>query len=504
MPSLRSIAIKPYLLYKNREVVRSEKNAVACQNKTFKALINKAKDTEFGKEHQFNTISNYAEFKKLVPLRDYEELLPWLSKVIDGESNIVWPGRPVFFAKSSGTTSGTKYIPVSKELLANHINSSRYMGISYAIHRGTSYLEGKILQFADPFVFDDINGVKAASISACKTSSIPAFFRKLFLPSQEVSAVPDYKLKLQAMVAECIGQDIRMLVAMPAWLIPFLKELQHQTGKSFSENFPNFQLLMMSGMRYQPYLPILEEYMTSQYDVLESYPASEGIFAYQDRMGEEGMVLVSNQGIHYEFVPTEEVYSQHPTRLSLEEVELDKQYALILNTCGGLWGYILGDSVKFISLNPYRIIVSGRTSQYMSAFGEHILQEEAENCLLSATGPKKVSCFTASPIVNDEKPHHKWYVEFLNMPDSSLDLPNQLDHNLRSKNLCYDDLRNAGALDSPVIIPLKEGALLSYLISIGKQGAQHKVPRLRNDTQFTGGLEEFLQAHPEWRMPKSN
>ena len=472
-------------------------NPIYCQQKILQELLLDAKDTQFGKDHFFTSIHNYESFKQKVPLRNYEDLLPYIEKIKAGNKNIIWKGRPAFFGKTSGTTSRTKYIPVTKDSLNNQLGAPQYAAVNYANrYKQYSFLKGKMLLFSDGHFFEDLNGIKTAPISTIANSCIPQLYKWMRLPSDKINAIPEYEKRIEAMIRATVGKDIRTIVAMPIWLLIFLRALKTNTGKEFKELFPNFQLLLLSGMDYEPFLQQIKEYIDLPFDLLETYPSTEGFIAYQDKLEERGMQLVLNNGIFFEFIPLEYLQSNHSKRVSLKDVEVGIEYALILNTNAGLWGYIIGDTVRFKSLFPHKIEITGRIAQYISAFGEHVTLEETDKSLAETATicNATIISYTVAPNISKSAslPFHEWLIEFGKLPDNLDAFAKILNDKMCERNFSYKDVVTHQAIQPLKITLIPEGGFEKYLKEYDKTGLQQKIPHIQNDYQFVGRLKEII------------
>jgi hypothetical protein len=470
---------------------------IGCQNRLMHSFVEEAKHTVFGKDHGFDKITTYEDFTRQVPLRTYEQLLPYIERIKAGEKDVLWKGRPAFFGKTSGTTSNTKYIPVTNDSLKNHIGGGQYSPVQYA-HRNkkTAFLKGKSLFFSDGHFFENINGIKTAPISTIGNSLVPWWYRWLRLPSDEINAIPDYKERIEAMIDLAETNDIRIIVAMPVWLLVFLRSLKARTGKDFKQLFPNFQLLILSGMDYEPFLPEIKKYINMPFDVYETYPTTEGLLAYQDHLEERGMQLILNNGIFFEFVEVDTLFKENPKRVSLKDVEPGINYALVLNTNAGLWGYINGDTVRFKTVFPHRIEITGRIAQYISAFGEHVTVEETEKSIAETASECSATIveFTVAPNIKDDGtlPYHEWFIEFGQAPDHMEDFAARLDKKICSRNFSYKDVVTHKAIEPLKIMVIPKGGFETLLRLSGKTGMQQKIPHARNDYQFAGQLKKAL------------
>lgn len=471
-------------------------NAVQAQEQWLKKLLNDAKETEFGRAHSFSTIKNYEDYKKLVPIRDYEDLRPYIDKVVEGQSDILWKGKPQYFAKTSGTTSGVKYIPISKESMPEHIRAARNALLTYIHETGNSnFVNGKMIFLQGSPVLADKHGIKVGRLSGIVAHLVPAYLQKNRLPSYEINCIEDWEQKVDAIVEETIKEDMTLISGIPPWVQMYFDKLTEKSGgKLIKDIFKNFQLFVYGGVNFEPYRAKIEASIGKKIDSIETYPASEGFIAYQDSQTEKGLLLLADAGIYYEFVPADEFYNENPTRLNLSQVELDKNYALILSTNAGLWAYNIGDTVKFVSLNPYKIVVTGRIKHFISAFGEHVIGEEVEYALLSVANTEGVEIveFTVAPQVNPDKgelPYHEWFIEFSKEPKDLQAFAQKVDEVLRKNNIYYADLIEGSILQTLKIRKMSKDCFVNYMKSQGKLGGQNKVPRLSNDRKIVEELK---------------
>lgn len=492
---LKAALSKPFAAFIVKGVNKWKKNAVAAQRDTLAELIAAAKDTSFGKDHGFSTISNYEDFKKQVPVRDYEELRPYIDRVVAGDKDVMWPGKPAYFAKTSGTTSGAKYIPISKESMPEHIKAARNALLTYVHETGnTSFVNGKMIFLQGSPVMTEKNGVKLGRLSGIVANLVPKYLQKNRLPSYETNCIEDWEQKVDAIVEETYAENMTLISGIPPWVQMYFDRLIEKSGgKQIKDIFKNFQLFVYGGVNYEPYRAKIEASIGRKVDTIETYPASEGFIAYQDSQQDKSLLLLAKAGMFYEFIPADEYYNEHPTRLSLEDIELNKNYALILNTNAGLWGYSIGDTIKFVSKNPYKIFVTGRIKHFISAFGEHVIGEEVEQALLSVANEEGVGIteFTVAPQVNPnagELPYHEWFIEFSRAPADLTAFSKKVDKALQKKNIYYFDLIEGKILQPLIIRPLQKDAFVAYMRAEGKLGGQNKVPRLANDRKIADVL----------------
>ncbi len=495
---LLSALSKPLAIIIARQTRSWSRNGMASQRRVFEKLIQTGKNTLFGREHDFQNIKSYNDFKQCVPVSDYEDLKPYIEKIKAGEENVLWKGKPVYLSKTSGTTSGVKYIPITKESLPNHINSTRNALLNYIHETGNAdFLNGKLIFISGSPALDHINGVPVGRLSGIVNHHVPGFLRRRQLPTYATNCIEDWEMKVNRIVDETIRQNMTLISGIPPWVQMYFDKLHEQTGKKIKDIFPNFSLFVYGGVNYEPYRRKFEQSIGKKIDSIELYPASEGFIAYQDSQKENSLLLLLNSGIFYEFIPVSEYFSKQPSRISLNDVELGVNYALILNTNAGLWGYNLGDTIKFVSKNPYKIIVTGRIKHYISAFGEHVISEEVEQALMKAAHEHhaEVVEFTVAPQVNPPDgnlPFHEWFIEFASPPDDPEKFRLSIDANLQEQNIYYRDLIQGSILQPLKIQRLQKDAFISYMKSIGKLGGQNKVPRLSNDRNIAEELKKFV------------
>ncbi len=485
-----SLPFAKYVVAKNN---RWKSNAVEVQKKLFNSLIEKAKNTQFGINHAFSSISNYEDWKKNVPIRDYEGLKGYVQQIIDGGENILWPGKPIYFCKTSGTTSGTKYIPISKESMPNHIKAARDAILTYiAETKNTTIVSGKMIFLQGSPELEKTGSILTGRLSGIVAHHVPAYLSKNRLPSFKTNCIADWEAKVDVIVEETLGEKMSLISGIPPWVQMYFEKLQAKTGKLIKDIFPFFDLFIYGGVNYEPYRKNFEKIIGKKVDGVELYPASEGFIAYQDSQISNGMLLCVNHGIFYEFIPIDEFYNEKPTRISLADVELGTNYVIILNTNAGLWGYNIGDTVRFVSINPYRLIVSGRIKHFTSAFGEHVIAEEVEKSLEETLEQiaVEVNEFHVAPQVNPENglPYHEWLVEFEKEPDDLTAFAQSIDHCLQKHNAYYKDLIEGKVLRTLKITKISKNGFRNYMRSIGKLGGQNKVPRLANDRTIADKL----------------
>ena len=494
--SLKSVAAKLFakIIYKKTQAWVT--TPVETQKAVFINLIKDAKETQFGKDHHFDQIRTYEDFSKQVPIRDYEGLKPYVDKVVKGEENILWKGKPLYFAKTSGTTSGAKYIPLTKESMPYHIEAARNAILHY-IHetQNADFVTGKMIFLQGSPILEKKYGIKLGRLSGIVAHFVPKYLQKNRLPSWETNCIEDWETKVNAVVDETINEDMTVISGIPSWVQMYFEKLQQRAGKPVGDIFKNFNLFIYGGVNYEPYRAKFENLIGRKVDSIELFPASEGFFAYQDSQKEKGMLLLLNSGIFYEFIKSDEFYTESPKRYTIGEVELGVNYVLIISTNAGLWGYNIGDTVQFTTLKPYRVIVSGRIKHYISAFGEHVIGKEVECALQEAMEgtTAQVNEFTVAPQITptDGLPYHEWFIEFENEPDDVNSFAEALDNAMRKQNIYYDDLIAGSVLKKLAVTKVVKNGFQDYMKSIGKLGGQNKIPRLSNDRKIVDMLTKF-------------
>lgn len=491
---VRSILAKPLAAYVSAQTRKWSMQPAVYQQKVFEYLIAQARATRFGKDHGFEGITSYEDFKKQVPVRDYEGLRPYIDQMVHGASDVLWKGKPKYLAKTSGTTSGVKYIPITRESVSTHFTNSRNAVLSYVHETGNaSFLDGNLIFLSGSPELDEKHGIKVGRLSGISNHEIPALWRTNQKPSYATNCIEDWEEKLEKIIDETLHAKMTLISGIPPWAQMYFDRIQARTGKKIKDVFPHFSMFVYGGVNFEPYRAKLFDSIGKKVDSIETYPASEGFIAYQDSQRHPGLLLMLNSGMFFEFIPAEEYFNDNPTRLSIGEVELGRNYALVINSNAGLWGYAIGDTVKFISKDPYRLVVSGRIKHFISAFGEHVIGEEVEKAMkltMERFPEVELTEFTVAPQVTpqDGLPYHEWLVEFARAPQDLNAFALELDKHMRDSNVYYDDLITGSILRTLVITDLKRGAFIDYMKSQGKLGGQNKVPRLSNDRKIASAL----------------
>ncbi len=470
--------------------------AVADQQHIFAQLIKTGQKTQFGKDHQFAQIKSHDDYVKQVPIRDYEAFRTYIDLIKEGKHNVLWKGVPIYFAKTSGTTSGVKYIPITKESIPNHINTARNALLCYMAETGnTKFANGRLIFLSGSPELERIAGIPTGRLSGIVNHHVPKYLRANQLPSYETNCIEDWEQKLDKIVEETINQDMTLISGIPPWMQMYFDRLMEKSGKKIGELFPNFSVMVQGGVNYEPYKAKLTESIGRHIDTIELFPASEGFFAFQDSQKEPGMLLNTNSGIFFEFIPVAELGNENPTRLTLKDVKVGENYALIISSNAGLWAYNIGDTVKFVSTTPYRLVVSGRTKHFISAFGEHVIVEEVESAILDAARAENIHLteFTVAPHISTDqgKSYHEWFIEFEKAPSDLKGFAQKIDDNLRLKNVYYDDLVKGNILLPLQITTVQKNGFVDYMKSIGKLGGQNKVARLSNDRKIADAIKAY-------------
>lgn len=496
MFSVKSVLAKPLASRAKKKILKWANAPVNTQETVFQNLISESVLTQFGQDHDFISINSHEDFVKRVPIRDYEDLKPYVERVVNGEEDILWKGKPLYFAKTSGTTSGAKYIPISKESMPTHITAARNAILMYIAETGHSkFVSGKMIFLQGSPILKEVNGVQQGRLSGIVAHYIPKYLQKNRMPSWTTNCIEDWETKVEAIIDETLPEDMTVISGIPSWVQMYFEKINQRTGKKVGDVFKNFSLFIFGGVNFEPYRAKFESLIGRKVDSIELYPASEGFFAFQDKQSEKGMLLQLNSGIFYEFVKADEFFTENPNRLTIKDVEIDVNYVLIISSNAGLWAYNVGDTVQFTSTKPYRVIVSGRIKHFISAFGEHVIGKEVELALNDAlVGTNiQVSEFTVAPQINPTEglPFHEWFIEFENDPESLNDFNQKIENSIQKQNSYYFDLINGKVLQNLKITQVKKNGFNEYMKSIGKFGGQNKIPRLSNDRKIADALTEL-------------
>lgn len=495
--SLKTFGAKLFANHVARKTAKWVNNPAETQKKVFRHLIATAKSTKFGKDHDFASITSHEDFIKNVPVRDYEQLKDYVQLIIDGETDVLWPEKPIYFAKTSGTTSGAKYIPISKESIKHQVEASRNAILNYIHETGnTDFVDGRMIFLQGSPVLEEKGGIKLGRLSGISAHYVPNYLQKNRLPSWETNCIEDWETKVDKIVEETENENMTVIAGIPSWVQMYFEKLNTKAGKKVGDLFKNFQLFIYGGVNYEPYRAKFENLIGRKVDSIELFPASEGFFAYQDSQKEMGMLLLLNSGIFYEFIKADAFFDENPNRLTIADVEIGVDYAMIISTDAGLWAYNLGDTVRFVSLKPYKVVVSGRIKHFISAFGEHVIAKEVEEAIKTAIQHSNalVNEFTVAPQITptqDELPYHEWFIEFEKPPSDIAKFSHHIDESMQQQNSYYYDLIVGNILQPLKITAIQTGGFQKYMKTIGKLGGQNKVQRLSNDRKVAAGLEPF-------------
>ncbi len=495
--SIKSFAARIFARQISKKTAKWVKSPIETQERVFQNLVRSASRTQFGKDHNFEVIKTYSDFIKNVPVRDYEELKIYVEKVVEGKENVLWPGKPLYFAKTSGTTSGAKYIPITEESIKHQVEASRNAILNYIHETGNAdFVDGKMIFLQGSPEMQEKNGIKLGRLSGISAHYVPNYLQKNRLPSWETNCIEDWETKVDAIVDETMNENMTVIAGIPSWVQMYFEKLTAKTDKKVGELFPEFKLFIYGGVNYEPYREKFERLIGRKVASIELFPASEGFFAYQDSQKEKGMLLLLDSGIFYEFIKADEFFGEAPERLTLKDVEIGVNYVMIISTNAGLWAYNLGDTVQFISVKPFKIMVSGRIKHFISAFGEHVIAKEVESAMQEAIiqTDAQVNEFTVAPQItpeNNELPYHEWLVEFEKRPTDMSKFIQTLDNTLQKQNSYYFDLIDGKILQTLKVTAIKVGGFQEYMKSIGKLGGQNKVQRLANDRKVADILVNF-------------
>ncbi|MBC9797299.1 GH3 auxin-responsive promoter family protein [Sinomicrobium weinanense] len=495
--SLKSFAAKIFAKTTCNKIQKWAARPVETQEKVFRELIASAAPSAFGKDHDFSSIKNHEDFVKRVPVRDYEALRPYIDRMVEGEEDVLWKGKPLYFAKTSGTTSGAKYIPLTADSMPYHIQAARNAILCYINETGnTRFVDGKMIFLQGSPILNEKNGIKLGRLSGIVAHYVPKYLQKNRMPSWETNCIEDWETKVNAIVEETLKEDMTVISGIPSWVQMYFEKLQARTGNKVGDIFKNFRLFIYGGVNYEPYRAKFEQLIGRKVDSIELFPASEGFFAYQDSQKEKGMLLQLDSGIFYEFIRADEFFEENPERLTIKDVRTGVNYVMIISTNAGLWAYNLGDTVQFTSLKPYRVVVSGRIKHFTSAFGEHVIAKEVEEAMRQAIESFGVSIneFTVAPQTEPGEgglPYHEWLVEFEKEPENLADFALKIDRALQEQNSYYYDLIAGNILQPLKITKIKKDGFTGYMKSVGKLGGQNKVQRLSNDRKLAEELYKY-------------
>ncbi|TWP26190.1 GH3 auxin-responsive promoter family protein [Apibacter muscae] len=500
MKGITNSLIQWYVRKRVKQMQFFFENPIDIQKNVLSKLLKAAKDTEYGKKYKFNDIISYREFKDQVPLVYYEDFEPYITRSRKGEKNLIWPGSIEWYAKSSGTTNAkSKFIPITKSSLNDcHYKAGKDLFSIYAYNNPeTKIFNCKNLRLGGTREdYEDFNS-KYGDLSAVLIDNLPFWAEWKSTPNKQVSLLKDWEIKMPAIINQVVNQNVGSLTGVPSWMMVLLRNiLENNHIKYIDEIWPNLECFFHGGISFTPYVEQYKNIFKKSINYYEIYNASEGYFAMQDTNSSKDMILMLDYGIFYEFIPMDEFYSENPTIVCLEDIQLNINYALVISTNGGLWRYIIGDTVRFVSKKPYRIKVTGRTKFYINAFGEELMVENAEQALKVAQDKTKaiISEYTAGPVFMDgkEKGAHEWVIEFECQPDSMEEFTRILDLELQKLNSDYEAKRyNNMTLNPPKVHSAKKNLFYEWMKLRGKLGGQNKIPRLANDREYLNALLEM-------------
>lgn len=484
------------------------KYPMEVQGEWFERLIEEGRDTEFGRVHNFEDIKTIADFKKAVPIRTYEEFKPYIDRLRDGEQGVLWPSKVKWFAKSSGTTSDkSKFLPVTREALEDcHYKGGKdLLAMHCHAHPDAQLYAGKTLVMGGSSKIHPLNEDSyTGDLSAIIIKNLPIWVELKRTPNREIALLDNWEEKIERMAHATMHEDVTTVAGVPSWTLVLFKRILELTGKdNIQEVWPNLELFMHGGVSFKPYRQEFERLIPNpKMAYRETYNASEGFFGIQDRFGADDMLLMLDYGIFYEFMPMEEYGKENPQTVQLDEVEIGQNYALIITTNAGLWRYLIGDTIRFTSKDPYRIQVSGRTKLFINAFGEELIIENAEEAMrraCQATGAQ-VTDYTAAPVFmsSNETGAHEWLIEFSKPPSKLEHFVKHLDTSLKELNTDYAAKRSFDlTLREPIVRSMPSGTFYDWLKSKGKIGGQHKVPRLSNERKYVEEITAFVHSASE-------
>lgn len=493
---LKQAVIKIIAGFVKSQVYNWARKPIETQERQLNYLIKNARKTLFGKDHDFFNINNYEEFKTNIPIRDYEDLREYFEKIKQGKSNVLWPGKPLYLAVTSGTTSGSKYIPITKQSLPNHLNGAKTALLMYVAETGkTDFVNGKFIFIQGSPILTKISGILSGRLSGISAHHVPFYMKKNMLPSWSTNIVDDWETKVKRIVEETVHENMTIISGIPSWLQMYFEKIAEKTKKKVSDVFPNFSLMIYGGVNFDPYKKKFTELLGKEIDSIELFPASEGFFAFQDSQNKNDLLLILNAGIFYEFIDVEDFRNNNLERVPLWGVQKDKNYVMIISSSAGLWGYNTGDTVSFSSLKPYKINVTGRIKQSLSAFGEHVIVKEVEQavkCAILKTG-LFVNEFTVAPSFKstNSPSRHEWFVEFDKNQINTDEFIKVIDQELQRQNKYYKDLIEGKIIDKPIIKKVEKDGFKTYMNSIGKLGGQNKIPKISNDRKIADQLKNL-------------
>ena len=499
---LLSPAISTMARFRHGQIEQWSQDPIAAQRNVLQDLVTHAQYTEFGMKHGFNDLFTIRKFKEAVPIQEYDDLKPYIERLMAGEENLLWNTPVNWFAKSSGTTSDkSKFIPITKESLedCHFLAAKDVLTLYYFSNPESDLLTGKSLVIGGSHQVHQVNeDIQYGDLSAVLLQNTPFWGGWIRTPELSIALLDEWETKIEKLAQSTIEENVTSIAGVPTWTLVLLRRILEITGKScIKEVWPGLELYIHGGVSFTPYKEQFEKIIGAPIHYLEMYNASEGFFAAQDRLDEEGMILFLQHGIFYEFMPVEEYGKENPKTIGLNKVELGKHYALVISTNGGLWRYLIGDTIQFISLKPFRVKVSGRLKHFMNAFGEEVIVDNSDKAIAAACEKCNaiVNDYTAAPLYFSEGNNgaHEWLIEFEKSPDDLSQFIFELDTALKNANSDYEAKRQKDiALRMPVVHAVEKGVFTNWLKQKGKLGGQHKVPRLSNDRKYMDEIKQFL------------
>ena len=493
----KRLFLKTLAQLNNKQWEKTKANPEKYQNSTFVELLNKGKGTHFGTDHNLGKITNYREFVENVPVRTYEEFIPYIEQIKQGRENVLYPGRPTYFARTSGTTANVKFIPIYPPMLKKYSQLATYMLTCYALNTGNyDIFTGRGLNITGSPLLDNVNGILTGRMSGISYYSIPHLFKRFVLPSFKTNSINDFDKKIDAIIAESVKYDLKVLGGIPPWVMLYIDRLlELKNIDTLQEIFPNLKLLVHAGVNFEPYRQYFYSKFGFKVDTLDCYTSSEGHFGFQESPDDRQMTLSSDNGVFYEFIPVETL-KKSAVRIPLKDVRINQNYAVVLNTISGLWGYMIGDIIKFTSLEPLKFVFVGRVSQFTSLFGEHVIEEEVRHVIEQTSNQFnfKVRHFTVAPMVMTEKhmSHQEWWVEFDEIPAADLEsIALDFTKELSKMNPYFKDLIHSKAISPIKIKVVQKNGFNLCMEKMNRRDMQNKIPVLSNDRVFVEHLSQF-------------
>ena len=492
---IKSTIISPIAKHISKKIEKDQRNAIAHQEKIRISNTKMASQTAFGKDYGLADIHTYDQYRNRIPVLHYEKIKGYMERVLLGEKNILWPGKPSYIVGTAGTTSGVKYIPLSKQSIPFHFGTARNATMSFAYRNNVLDLfDGKLLFLSgSPKLDKTEGGIPTGRLSGIVNHQVPQWMRRNQVPNYDTNVIPDWEEKVMGIIKEVHQKDLRMISGIPPWVTMFMEQLTDFTNKkTVMEVFQNLRLFIYGGMNYEPYRQKMEHLIGKSLLSLETYPATEGFIAYQTHADENSLLLNTNAGVFFEFVPVDKLSDAESNRIPLAEVKVGIRYAIMLSNNAGLFCSMIGDIVEFTSVDPYRLLVKGRTKHFISAFGEHVIGQEVEKAFASALIKHQLPIdeFTVAPMIDPKDgglPYHEWHMEVAPTIDLK-EFSNTLDQEMQKANFHYKELVEGKVIRPLQLVKLHPGSFARYQKSLGKLGGQNKVARLSNDRKIVEAI----------------